>query len=92
MRDFTGSGPGGRIPVMTLVLVKAAYDTEARAWYVERSDLPGLNVEAATVEALRDQLPLAVADLIQASGREGGFDVPIEIIAHSSARARRSVA
>ena len=77
---------------MMLVVVKVAYDTEARVWYVESSDLPGLNVEAATVETLHEQLSLAVADLIEASGEEGDFDVPIEIIAHSSARARRRAA
>ncbi|WP_174300857.1 DUF1902 domain-containing protein [Caulobacter sp. S45] len=38
---------------MTLVVVKAAYDAEAGVWYVESSDLPGLNVEAATVEQRR---------------------------------------
>ena len=77
---------------MMLVVVKVAYDTEARVWYVESSDLPGLNVEAATVETLQKQLSLSVADLIEASGEEGDFDIPIEIIAHSSARARRRAA
>ena len=77
---------------MMLVVVKVAYDTEARVWYVESSDLPGLNVEAATVETLHEQLSLSVADLIEASGEEGDFDIPIEIIAHSSARARRRAA
>ena len=77
---------------MMLVVVKAAYDPEARVWYVESSDLPGLSVEAATVETLQEQLSLAVADLIEASGEEGDFDIPIEIIAHSSARARRRAA
>jgi predicted RNase H-like HicB family nuclease len=77
---------------MTLVVAKVAYDPEARVWYVEWSDLPGLNVEAATVEQLQEQLPLAVADLIEASGEQGDFDIPIEIIAHSSLRARRQAA
>jgi hypothetical protein len=77
---------------MTLIVVKVAYDAEAQVWYVESSDLPGLNVEAPTVERLQEQLPLAVADLIEASGEEGDFDIPIEIIAHSSLRARRQAA
>ncbi len=77
---------------MTLIVVKVAYDAEAGVWYVESSDLPGLNVEAATVEQLREQLPLAVADLVEASGEQGDFDISIEIIAHSSARARRRAA
>ena len=74
---------------MTLIVVKAAYDPDAQVWFVESSDLPGLNVEAATVEALQAQVPLAVADLLEASGQPGDFDVPVEIIAHSSVRVRR---
>jgi hypothetical protein len=77
---------------MTLVVVKVAYDPEARVWYVESSDLAGLNVEAPTVEKLQEELPLAVADLIEAAGESGDFDIPIEIIAHSSLRARRQAA
>ncbi len=76
---------------MTLIVVKAAYDPEAGVWFVESSDLPGLNVEASTVEKLQEQVPLAVADLIEASGAGEDFDIPIEIIAHPSARARRPV-
>lgn len=45
---------------MALIVVKLAYDAEARVWCVESSDLAGLNVEAATIEALQVQLPLAV--------------------------------
>ena len=74
------------------VTVKVAYDVDAKVWYVESSDLPGLNVEAPTVERLQEQLSLAVADLIEAAGEEGYFDIPIEIIAHLSLRARRHAA
>ena len=77
---------------MALIVVKAAFDPEAGVWFVESSDLPGLNVEAPTVEKLQEQVPLAVADLLEASGEAGDeFDVPIEIIAHSSVRARRPI-
>ena len=75
---------------MSLIVVKVAYDAEAGVWFVESSDLPGLNVEAATVEKLKEQIPLAVADLIEAAGDTvGDIDVPVEIIAHASVRARR---
>ena len=78
---------------MALIVVKAAYDAEAGVWFVESSDLPGLNVEASSLELLSIQVPLAVADLIEASDASGGdFDIPIEIISHSSARARRHAA
>src|SRR5438445_461050 len=50
---------------MSLIVVKAAYDPEAKVWFVEESDLPGLNVETDTIEAMIQQLPLAIADLLE---------------------------
>lgn len=74
---------------MSMIVVKAKFDAEAGVWFVESSDMPGLNIEAATVEEFSRQVPLAIADLIEASDDSGGeYDVPIEIIAHASARAR----
>ena len=69
-----------------LILVKAAFDEEAVVWFVESSDLPGLNLEAPTLEALRDKTPGAVLDLIEAGGGDTTLDIPIEIVAHASAR------
>ena len=74
-----------------LIVVKAARDEETRVWFVEFSDLFGLNIEADTLEELIDKLPAAVGDLIQ----EGALDdedratdreYPIELIAHASTR------
>ena len=73
---------------MSMIVVKVAFDPEASVWFVESSDLPGLNVEAKTVEEIQAQIPLAIADLIEADDDGGDYDVPIEIIAHASARAR----
>ena len=71
-----------------VIVVKAAYDSDAGVWYVEHSDLPGVNLEAPTLDRLRELIPAAVLDLLEAKGDTGPFDVPIEIIAHASARAR----
>jgi hypothetical protein len=73
---------------MRLILVKAAWDADAQVWFVEASDLPGLNVEAPTLEGLRTQVELAAADLLDKAGEPAPYDVPIEIVAHASARAR----
>ena len=70
-----------------MIVVKVAFDSDACTWFVESSDLPGLNVEGGTLEDMRVQVPLAIADLLEASG-DIDFDVPVEIIAHASARAR----
>jgi predicted RNase H-like HicB family nuclease len=70
-----------------LIIVKVAYDPEARVWYVEDSDLPGVNAEAPTPQELRDKLPGVIADLLEEAG-ESDVEVPIEIIAHMSASVR----
>lgn len=73
-----------------LVVVKAARDRDAGVWFVESSDLPGLHIEATTLEEFADLLPGAVLDLLEAGGypNDDGYDVPIELIAHTSTRAR----
>lgn len=76
----------------SIIVVKAGRDTEAGVWFVESSDLPGLNLEAETLEALADKLPGAVLDLLEESGDFDGRDVPIELIAHASTRVRATAA
>lgn len=75
-----------------VIVVKAARDAEAGVWFVEASDVPGLNLEADTLEALADMLPGAVLDLLEARGEFDGQDVPIELIAHASTRVRAAAA
>jgi predicted RNase H-like HicB family nuclease len=74
-----------------VIVVKAARDAEAGVWYVESSDIPGLNVEGETLEELMDKLPGAILDLLETGGSDA-VDVPIELIAHASTRARREAA
>ncbi len=78
------------------VKVVAAFDREARVWFVKDSDLHGLNVEAPTLEALTDKLPSAVIDLLELEGffdRENPqADVPIEVIAEVETHARLDAA
>lgn len=61
---------------------------------VEYSDLPGVNAEAPTLEALIEKLPSVIEDLLEdESNGDAGVDVPIELIAHASTRVRvRAVA
>ena len=74
-----------------LIIVKAAYDAEADVWYVEDSDLPGVNAWAPSVQELRDKLPAVILDLLEeeGDGEDGDLDVPVELIAHVSTRVRR---
>lgn len=46
-----------------LIVVRAAFDPEANVWFVESSDIPGLNAEAGSLEELVGALPAIVADL-----------------------------
>lgn len=80
--------------VMTVIVVKAAFDPDANVWFVESSDVPGLNAEASTVEQLRDKLPDAILDLLEAGDDLDGraIDMPVELIAHASTRVRRNAA
>jgi predicted RNase H-like HicB family nuclease len=74
-----------------LIVVKAAFDTEAAVWFVESSDLAGVNAEAPTLEALLQKLPGLVLDLLGEEGLDD-FELPIEVVAHASVRVRRSTA
>ena len=79
-----------------IIVVKAARDPDAGVWFIESSDLPGLNAEAETIEALVDKLPALISDLVSEGRPDGGVDgdgsdehdVPIELIAHASTRVR----
>jgi predicted RNase H-like HicB family nuclease len=63
------------------VVVKAARDSEAGVWYVEQSDLFGLNAEAETLEELVKKLPAVISDLLE-PGESEGAEVPIELVVH----------
>ena len=76
-----------------LIVVKAAYDGESGVWYVESADVPGLNLEAATMEQLIDKLPAAIYDLLEEDGATvRTADVAIEVIAHASTRLKAGMA
>ena len=55
-------------------VVRVAWDDEAKVWYVEHSDIPGLATESETLEDLRRKVPLLIQDLL-----EGESDRPDEI-------------
>jgi len=69
------------------IIVRAAYDEDAKVWYVEDSSLAGLRTEAPSVEALRAKLPGLVEDLIEANQIDLHGNVAIEVIAHTHALA-----
>jgi hypothetical protein len=76
-------------PMPSIIVVKASFDDEAQVWHTESADLPGLRIEAGTLEDLRAKLPGAIIDLLEAEGDSGDpREVPVELIAHASTRVR----
>lgn len=79
------------------IVVKATRDDESGVWFVEHSDLPGLNVEADSLEELVEKLPNVIQDLLEAHDAESGDgddgeghdrDVPISLVAYAHTRVR----
>ena len=75
-----------------VIVVKAVFDPEAGVWLTESSDVHGLRIEAATLEALLERIPGAIQDLLEDCGGDDLRDVPIELIAHASTRVRLGAA
>jgi hypothetical protein len=48
-----------------VIVVNAAFDPEAGVWFTESSDVYGLRIEAATLDALVERVPVAVRDLLE---------------------------
>jgi predicted RNase H-like HicB family nuclease len=70
-----------------LIVVRVAYDPEAKVWWIESSDLFGLHAEGATLEELRDKLPGMIGDLIEDNEPSLlNHDIAVEIIAHAQIR------
>jgi hypothetical protein len=86
------SGPIGAILAMLaarthmaekqLIVVRVAYDPEAKVWWTEPSELFGLNACAASLDEFRTILPGMIRDLIELNEPSWlGHDITVEIIA-----------
>ena len=65
-----------------LIVVRVAYDPEAKVWWTESSDLFGLNACATSLEEFRGTLPGMVQDLIELNEPSwAGQKIILEIIA-----------
>ncbi|WP_033922955.1 DUF1902 domain-containing protein [Sphingomonas sp. 37zxx] len=49
---------------MTVWMVRAEYDPEARVWYVSDSDIPGIAADAETLETLAEKIGQMLPDLL----------------------------
>ena len=75
-----------------VVTVHATFDDVADVWFVESSDLHGVNAEAPTLDALLAKLPDVIFDLLDEGDTAAGEDIVLEIVAHarSAVRVRRA--
>lgn len=80
---------GDRVKMGGLIVVRATWDSEAHVWTAESTDLPGLVTEASSLDELDAKLPNLIRDLLEGDATaDGGFDVPVEVIASFSTRVR----
>jgi predicted RNase H-like HicB family nuclease len=68
-------------------VVRVAWDDEARVWYVEESDIPGLTTEANTLEELRRKVPVIIQDLMEDES-DRPDEIEIDFIAYAHDRVR----
>ena len=66
-------------------VIRCAWDDEARVWFVQESDIPGLVTEAPTLDALRQKLPVMVQDLLDVTTTT---DIELDLIAYAHERVR----
>jgi predicted RNase H-like HicB family nuclease len=68
-------------------VVRITWDDEAKVWYVEESDIPGLATEADTLEELRRKVPIIIQDLLEHE-RDRPDEIEIDFIAYAHDRVR----
>ncbi|MDP2051941.1 MAG: DUF1902 domain-containing protein [Cypionkella sp.] len=77
----------------TSIIVRATWDEEARVWVATSTDIAGLVVEADSLEALKDRVTGAIADLLDANGYSGGLtEIPVHLMADQLLRVAAPVA
>ncbi len=68
-------------------VVRVAWDDEAKVWYVEESDIPGLAAEADTLEELRRKVPVIIQDLLEDEA-DRPEEIEIDFVAYAHDRVR----
>ncbi|MDA8364172.1 MAG: DUF1902 domain-containing protein [Gammaproteobacteria bacterium] len=72
------------------VTVHARWDDEARVWVAENDDMPGLAMEAASVEAVIEKLKFMMPRLLDESGIPDGTQVPFRLLSEAGIIAPRA--
>lgn len=71
------------------ILVRAAWDEEARVWVASSEDVQGLAVESESLEALQLKVMGALEDLIELNGlKYENPEIPVHFVAEQLSRLR----
>lgn len=74
-------------------VVLANWDEDAGVWYVKATDIPGLNVEAETLEAFREIIADLAPDLVAANlGADGSAGMQPIIVKAETRAAEAAIA
>jgi len=68
------SAPFGRHILHMQFTVTVSHDEAEGVWFVQSSDVPGLNAEAPTLDALVEAITDLAPDLVAANLPDAGFD------------------
>ncbi len=64
---------------MKKIDIAAVWDDEAKVWFAKSDDVPGLAIEASTMEKLIKRLKIAVPELLELNGHATCDEIPFEI-------------
>lgn len=79
---------------MVELSIKAVWDEDARVWFAESEDVPGLATEAGTLDALTAKLRTLVPELLELNGIQlpvEDHDLPFRVIAERTEHVRIGV-
>ncbi|MCF6262625.1 MAG: DUF1902 domain-containing protein [Xanthomonadales bacterium] len=68
---------------MKVYKVLAKFDPDANVWFIYKSDVPGLHVEAKSLDELRKELDSAIPYLLEdavKNSRNSPCSVPVELL------------
>lgn len=69
------------------IIVRAAWDKEARVWFATSSDIDGLTAEADSYEGLKDKIIMIISELIELNGFIGDMpEIPVHILSEQMHR------
>lgn len=60
--------------------IRIEWDAEARVWYIEDSNVPGLVGETPTLEAMMALLKVRVPEMLEENGCPRGDEIPLRLL------------